>query len=575
MAVVETETLHGKFFKNAWNEPERVALICGEQKISYRDLRIYALQAANHLRQQGVKKGDKVVVILPRGIAQVAALLGILALGAAYVPVGLKQPLARRKKIIESVAPAAILQDERFFNESLWEGAIHGDADAAAYVIYTSGSTGEPKGVEMCHAAAMNTVNAMLDMWDIGAEDTILNISAFDFDLSVFDLFGLLSAGGTVVLIDEKDYRDPEVWEKLVQTYGITVWNSAPALLDMFLTGQREKNYFQTLRLALVSGDWIPLYLPEKWHDVTAADSRFVALGGATEGGIWSNCYCVSKTDRSWYSIPYGKALPGQKYRIVDDDFKECGKNIPGELQIGGRSLAKGYLNDEKLTQEKFIIDADGNRWYRTGDRGKYWEDGTIEFLGRMDTQVKIRGHRIELEEIESVLKDISGIREAVVVARGNKYHKELLAFYSGDGVIEGDIENHLRFHLPEYCIPNVITRVDRFPLNANGKVDRKRLAEDKTVTHADTLSGQSSNAVVTIWEELLGRRVTDWEENLFKMGADSLLAVRFVEAVNRRCGIKIHMKDVFQNPTIRELAAWIGRQEKETVLDVVEEGEI
>ncbi|MFR2489008.1 MAG: non-ribosomal peptide synthetase [Coprococcus comes] len=536
------ETLHGEFYENALKYPERIALIYENEKVSYKMLRLYALRAANYMWQRGVRRNDKIVVILPRGIGQVAALLGILAIGAAYVPIAMKQPLGRRKKIIENVKPALVLQDEAFLEENPWTGCIENNSKDTAYIIYTSGSSGEPKGVEMSHVAAMNTIEEILHMWNIGAEDSVLNISAFDFDLSVFDIFGLLTVGGTIVLIDEDDFRDPEVWKNLIEIYGITIWNSAPALLDMFLI-MGENNHFGKLRLALVSGDWIPLYLPEKWYKVTSANSQFVALGGATEGGIWSNYYCVSKVDRLWNSIPYGQALPKQKYRITDENFVECGVDIPGELQIGGGSLAKGYINDEELTMKKFITDVKGERWYRTGDRGRRWADGTIEFLGRMDTQVKIRGHRIELGEIESVLKSISRIKEAVVVAQGDKYHKELVAFYLGEYIAESEIEDYLKIHLPEYSIPNSINRLENFPLNANGKVDRRRLAEYQKTDSVEIMSDKVLNIVLMIWEELLKNKVADLDENLFKIGADSLLAARFVAAINARCGIKHNAK--------------------------------
>lgn len=544
------ETLHGEFYENALKYPERIALIYENEKVSYKMLRLYALRAANYMWQRGVRKNDRVVVILPRGIGQVAALLGILAIGAAYVPIAIKQPSARREKIIENVKPAFVLQDETFLEETPWSGCIENNPKDTAYIIYTSGSSGEPKGVEMSHAAATNTIEEILRIWNIGVEDSVLSISAFDFDLSVFDIFGLLAAGGTVILINEDDFRDPEVWEKLIKIYGITIWNSAPALLDMFLI-MRKNNHFDKLRLALVSGDWVPLYLPEKWYKVTSINSQFVALGGATEGGIWSNYYCVSKIDKSWNSIPYGQALPKQKYRIMDENFVDCGVNIPGELQIGGGSLAKGYINDEELTMKKFITDVKGERWYRTGDRGMRWADGTIEFLGRMDTQVKIRGHRIELGEIESVLKSFLGIKEAVVVAQGDKYHKELVAFYLGEYIAENEIEGYLKLHLPEYSIPNSIIRLENFPLNANGKVDRKSLAEYKKIDSVEIIPDKALNIVLTIWEELLGNKVIDLDENLFKMGADSLLAARFVGAMNTRCGIEVHMKEVFMNPSI------------------------
>lgn len=568
------ETLHGEFYENALKYPERIALIYENEKVSYKMLRLYALRAANYMWQRGVRKNDRVVVILPRGIGQVAALLGILAIGAAYVPIAIKQPSARREKIIENVKPAFVLQDETFLEETPWSGCIENNPKDTAYIIYTSGSSGEPKGVEMSHAAATNTIEEILRIWNIGVEDSVLSISAFDFDLSVFDIFGLLAAGGTVILINEDDFRDPEVWEKLIKIYGITIWNSAPALLDMFLI-MRKNNHFDKLRLALVSGDWVPLYLPEKWYKVTSINSQFVALGGATEGGIWSNYYCVSKIDKSWNSIPYGQALPKQKYRIMDENFVDCEVNIPGELQIGGGSLAKGYINDEELTMKKFITDVKGERWYRTGDRGMRWADGTIEFLGRMDTQVKIRGHRIELGEIESVLKSFLGIKEAVVVAQGDKYHKELVAFYLGEYIAENEIEGYLKLHLPEYSIPNSIIRLENFPLNANGKVDRKSLAEYKKIDSVEIIPDKALNIVLTIWEELLGNKVIDLDENLFKMGADSLLAARFVGAMNTRCGIEVHMKEVFMNPSINALTKLVDTRKKTGITELVEEGEI
>lgn len=568
------ETLHGEFYENALKYPERIALIYENEKVSYKMLRLYALRAANYMWQRGVRKNDRVVVILPRGIGQVAALLGILAIGAAYVPIAIKQPSARREKIIENVKPAFVLQDETFLEETPWSGCIENNPKDTAYIIYTSGSSGEPKGVEMSHAAATNTIEEILRIWNIGVEDSVLSISAFDFDLSVFDIFGLLAAGGTVILINEDDFRDPEVWEKLIKIYGITIWNSAPALLDMFLI-MRKNNHFDKLRLALVSGDWVPLYLPERWYKVTSINSQFVALGGATEGGIWSNYYCVSKIDKSWNSIPYGQALPKQKYRIMDENFVDCGVNIPGELQIGGGSLAKGYINDEELTMKKFITDVKGERWYRTGDRGMRWADGTIEFLGRMDTQVKIRGHRIELGEIESVLKSFLGIKEAVVVAQGDKYHKELVAFYLGEYIAENEIEGYLKLHLPEYSIPNSIIRLENFPLNANGKVDRKSLAEYKKIDSVEIIPDKALNIVLTIWEELLGNKVIDLDENLFKMGADSLLAARFVGAMNTRCGIEVHMKEVFMNPSINALTKLVDTRKKTGITELVEEGEI
>lgn len=571
---IQIKTLHEKFYENADKYSEHIALIYKGKKITYKELSMYARRVSNYLLRRGVEKGDRVVVILPRGIEQIAALLGILAIGAVYVPISVGQPLLRRDKIVNNVHPTIILENNEFMDEKQWEGSVVKEENLPAYIIYTSGSSGEPKGVEMSHGAAMNTITEVLRMWNVGMMDSVLNISSYDFDLSIFDIFGILSVGGTIVLIEDEDYRDPEEWKRLIETYGITIWNSAPALLEMLLT-LAKGSVFKELRLALVSGDWIPLSLPEMWRTVTKSDSQFVALGGATECGIWSNYYNVLEVDSSWKSIPYGQALPGQIYKIVDENLIECPKNTPGELLIGGKSLANGYLNDRELTLTKFILDKNGNRWYRTGDLGKYWEDGTIEFLGRIDTQVKIRGHRIELGEIESLLQKVPEIEKAIVILLGDKYHKELVAFYTGTEVQKEYLDGYINDHLPDYARPNSVIRIDSFPLNANGKVDRKKLEEYQKFEKTEITKSKSSNIVLLIWEDILGHEISDSNENLFRLGADSILTTRFVKRINDQYGITLHMKDVFENPTINKLSVYIGNLAKNKSLEIIEEGEI
>ncbi|MFD6726209.1 AMP-binding protein, partial [Streptomyces sp. NPDC060131] len=274
-----------------------------------------------------------------------------------------------------------------------------------AYVIFTSGSTGEPKGVEITHAAAWNTIADINARHAIRGDDRVFALSALDFDLSVYDVFGLLAAGGSLLLPTEDQRREPARWPDLMDRYGVTVWNTVPALLDLLLDadGQegREGRRIAGLRTALVSGDWIGLDLPARLRARTGRSCAFVAMGGATEAAIWSNTLTVTEPDPRWVSIPYGRPLTGQHYRVVDRDGRDCPDWTPGELWIGGAGLARGYLADPARTAEKFV-ERDGRRWYRTGDLGRFRDDGLLEFLGRLDSQLKSAGHRIEAGEVEA-----------------------------------------------------------------------------------------------------------------------------------------------------------------------------
>ena len=580
----EGKTLHKPFFHNANRFPDKTALLYGEEKISYSELKKYSLRIAGELIRRGVKRNDRVVVSLPRGIDQIAVVLGILAAGGVFVPVSINQPAERMKDILKDVTPTVVVDSMELFadTESTLPSPLDMPDDSSAYIIFTSGSTGKPKGVEISHAAARNTIDEVIANWNICDSDVILNVSALDFDLSVFDIFGLLSVGGSVVLIDEEQYRDPEAWCDLISRHGISIWNSAPALLEMLITVAWLDKKWETLRLALVSGDWIPLDLPNQWYEISAgANSIFVALGGATEASIWSNSFEVKEVSDKWNSIPYGTALSGQKYRIVDERGKECPPWVTGELWIGGVGLAKGYINSPEMTAQKFVLDASGMRWYKTGDMGRFWQNGTIEFLGRKDTQVKIRGHRIELGEIESALRLHPGIEEAVVVAYGDKYHKVLNAFYSGKELSADELSEHLSRYLPQHSIPHSYHYLTAIPLTANGKVNRKQLeliAEEKMAlrgSQSEVPGNEKEKIIASLWQEILATEINDRHVNIFSLGADSLSATRFIERLRREYEISLPLKEVFSHPTVSGLALAINRHSDVKANIPMEEGEL
>jgi len=446
---VAEHCLHQDFFRHAAADPQRIALIDPYRgPIRYGQLADQALRAAALLNGQGVRSNDAVAVTLPRGAGQIAAVLGILALGATYVPVGIDQPAARRQSVHRRAGIAHVVTDGEHLHSLAWPQEclaldiaaaanvaaltqpVEVAPDQSAYIIFTSGSTGEPKGVEVSHRAAWNTVDDINSRYAVAATDRVLAVSALDFDLSVYDIFGLLSRGGALVLVGEEHRRDAMQWLELLSRHRVTLWNSVPILLDMLLhAAEAEPPEPLPLRLALLSGDWIGLDLPGRLK-ATAPDCQMAALGGATEAAIWSNVFDVSlPLPPQWKSIPYGRPLRNQAYRVIDALGRDCPDHVPGELWIGGAGLAKGYRGAPELTAERFVV-RDGLRWYATGDLGRYLADGNLEFLGRKDFQVKIRGHRIETGEIETMLRRHPGVREAVVTAVGTPGKSRHLAAY-------------------------------------------------------------------------------------------------------------------------------------------------
>ncbi|WP_437894828.1 amino acid adenylation domain-containing protein [Sorangium sp. So ce124] len=593
-------SLHRAFFDLAREQPKRIALRWGEADVmSYGELASRALRLSAALEQHGVATGDVVAVNLPKGPDQIAAVLGVLAAGAAYLPVGVDQPDARRDRMLGQAGVRVVVtgSEPRCWPEGV-RPCVFGqamasapapspaatDAEQLAYIIFTSGSTGEPKGVEITHRAALNTVLDINQRFGVGAEDRVLAVSALDFDLSVYDIFGLLSAGGSLVLIEEESRRDARRWHELVCRHEVTIWNSVPTLLDMLLIVGSEAEPPGAIRLALVSGDWIRTDLPGRLA-AQRPGCRFIALGGATEASIWSNFFEVDVVQPSWRSIPYGYPLRNQLFRVVDAHGRDCPDWVPGELWIGGLGVARGYCAAPDLTARKFV--GEGARWYRTGDVGRYWPDGALEFLGRTDTQVKIRGHRIELGEVEAALRSHPGVRDAVAVAASGRLAAAVVpaAVEEARGAtVDGlngrragaaaelsaeQLRDHVTMTLPLHMVPERILVMAELPLSANGKVDhaeiiRRISAEaEPDAREVEPPQGEWEHAVAALWSELLAVANVGRHQSFFQLGGDSLLATRFIEAVNRRYAIMLPLRRLFNGPTLREVAAALAAEQE------------
>ncbi|CCH18637.1 non-ribosomal peptide synthetase [Micromonospora lupini] len=561
-APIPPGLLHDGFFDRAVREPARVALVGDGVSVSYGELAGKALTLAGTLARAGVAPGDAVGVCLPKGVDQVVAVLGVLAAGGVYVPVGVDQPVVRRERIlaradVKTVVGADGLDPAGDGGPAL-DGCVPVDAASLAYVIFTSGSTGEPKGVEVSHAAATNTIAAVNDRLRLSPDDRVLAVSALDFDLSVYDIFAPLGVGGAVVLVEEGQRRDARTWLRLVREHHVTIWNTVPALLDMLLTAAGDEP-LGALRHALVSGDWVGLDLRDRLV-ARRPEARLTALGGATEAGIWSNAFEVREVPPHWRSIPYGFPLPNQRYRVVDGRGRDCPDWVVGELWIGGAGVAAGYRGDPERTAQRFVTH-DGMRWYRTGDLGRYWPDGTLEFLGRADFQVKIRGHRIELGEVEAALTDCPGVREAVVVAVGTSTRRLAAAVVPEAGVtLDPDATGAFVVdRLPAYMVPEHVAVLDALPLSGNGKIDRGAVATllasgDNAPAHEPPHAGLESD-LGALWAELLNGPVPGRTRNFFSLGGDSLLATRLLAVLRERYGVDLPMRGLLDRPTIADLA--------------------
>lgn len=452
-APLPTALLQSGFIQQAQLVPENLAVIAPNRQLNYRTLMDEACQVAQVLKARGVGREEFVAIVMEKGWEQVVAALGVLFAGAAYMPVDAHWPQQRQHDLLQTTKVHHVLTQAHLTNQLTWPEGIQElvigsetcqNAPKAlpeqtttpqelAYVIFTSGSSGKPKGVAIEHHSAVNTIEDINRRFEVCPKDRVLALSSLHFDLSVYDLFGLLGAGGALVLPAPQHLKDPSKWALLMARHNVSVWNTVPALMAMLAHHLKAnpKSIPNDVRFTMMSGDWIPLDLPALlWELMPNLD--VISLGGATEASIWSNYFHVQEMDPQWQSIPYGKPLTNQFFAVLNSRLEPCPDWVAGDLYIGGVGLARKYWGDPEKTAKAFITHPQtGQRLYKTGDLGRYFPDGNLEFLGRKDAQVKIQGHRIELGEIETALRDHPAIKQAVVAAKGkDRHNKRLIAYY-------------------------------------------------------------------------------------------------------------------------------------------------
>ncbi|MEY2225715.1 amino acid adenylation domain-containing protein [Streptomyces sp. BF23-30] len=594
-------TLHELFARQAELTPDAEAVVdASGRRLSYAELAAYAWRIGHTLRDHGAAPGELVAVVMEKGWEQYAAVYGILASGAAYLPLDPSVPPERLRRLLTEAKVDRILTQSWLDSRISWPPTARryrvdkdfesGNATRPetaqtpadlAYTIFTSGSTGEPKGVMVDHIGVVNLIRDVANRFEVGARDRLLAISGLHFDASIYDVFGVLTQGGTVVLPPPFEHAEPDVWADLVRAERVTLWNSVPVLMEL-LVGEAEVRErrggdrpLESLRLSVLSGDWIPLTLPDR---LRAQSSRIevVGSGGPTETICWSLFQPIGEVDPSWTSIPYGKPITNQRYYIVDAAAYERPLGVVGEMAVASDvGLALGYWNDAARTANRFVhLPESGERAYLTGDLGRYLPDGSIEILGRDDFQVKIQGHRIELGEIEAVLRQDAEVEAAVVVAPASAHGvRRLHAFVVAAEDAAGPVLERLAAQLPGYMVPAALTVLPELPLTRNGKVDRLLLAssagrqqsaDEAAVRDAgDGPGGALELVLCAAVADILGLDGVAPGDNFFSLGGDSLSGTRLAGLLKELLGVPVPVKTVFQNPLICELAEKIAADEQ------------
>jgi amino acid adenylation domain-containing protein len=584
--------LHEAFEAAAARSPDTIAVVHAE-RWTYRRVNAAANRLARYLRSLGVGPDVRVGVCLDRSPLLLVAVLGVLKAGGGYVPLdpdypplrlaamtkGCSCPLVISREALTGNLPAdcgrVLLLDR---DEDTLAGLPDHDLDPGAgpdnlcYIIHTSGSTGEPKPIALRHRGVMNNIADLHDRFALGPGDAVLALSSPSWDNSVFEFLGMATAGGTVVIPDAGRMRDPAHWADLVTTEGITVWNSAPALLGLLVDHLEQSGApaLSGVRLALLGGDWVPVTLPDRARRFMPS-LRVIVMGGATEASIHSTIYEVEATDPDWTSIPYGRPMANQRTYILDEALQPVPAGVPGELYLAGIGLARGYLDRPELTAERFLDwshgEVTGERLYRTGDLARFGSDGLIELLGRADFQVKINGLRVEPGEIEVVLRSHSQVREAIVTARDGR----LVGYVVSDepGLDPQELRDLAARRLPEFMIPGVIVPLKRLPLTPNGKLDRRNLPVPQDAgTGYRAPRSDLERLLADVYAQVLGRARVGIDDDFVAIGGDSVRAIQVMTRA-RAHGIAVTPGQVLQHRTAAGLARAVGDMPPQPVGDV------
>lgn len=568
-------------------QPDAIAISYGAEQITYCELNTRANQLAHYLRRRGVGPDVRVGVLVDRSVELIVALLAILKAGGTYVPLDGSYPAQRLRFMLEDAGVTLMLTKheqpevltegevvyldhgwEQFESESHENPSIVTSAGDLAYVMYTSGSTGQPKGVGVPHRA-INRLVRNTNYVQLDESDRIAQVSNVSFDAATFEIWGALQHGAQLVGIDKETMLSPVEFKRALAEQNISAMFLTTALFNQIAQSLPET--FAPLRYLLVGGE--ALDPPSIRRVVERGKPRHLLNGyGPTESTTFATWYEVQHVEANARTIPIGKPLSNTETWVLDQHMQLAPVGVTGELYIGGDGLARDYLRRPELTAEKFVphpySTEPGARLYRTGDLVRYLSDGNIEFLKRVDQQVKLRGFRIELGEIEAALQEHPAVRESIVIAREEvPGDKQIVAYVVRDPDFQStteELRNWLRTRLPAYMMPSSFVVLNELPLNANGKVDRRALPapDSAQYTTEETFIAPRTpeeKTIAEIWAEVFDGRSINVEANFFELGGHSLLATRVISRIREKCGVELPLRLLFDSPTIAALASHLA----------------
>ena len=581
-------TLHALIAAQAERTPKAVAVVFGDASLSYAELDRRARNLARRLRRLGVGPEVRVGICAERSLELVVGLLGILKAGGAWVPLDPSYPDARLALVVEDARPPVVLTqgDLRQRLDGLLPGEVRGldlaaasagteecpridsgaGPDNAAYVLFTSGSTGRPKGAVNTHRGIVNRLLWMQSAYGLSAGDRVLQKTPFGFDVSVWEFFWPLLTGARLVVALPGEHRDSARLVRTIAESGITHLHFVPSMLRAFLE-EPEVESCTRLRRVIASGEELPLDLARRFHErLGARGVELHNLYGPTEAAVDVTFHACRPGEER---VPIGRPVARTPIRLLDPEDQLVPAGVAGELHIGGVQVGRGYLGRPDLTAERFVPDPfgePGGRLYRTGDLARWLPDGEMEYLGRIDHQVKIRGVRIEPAEIEVALRRQPGVREAVVVVREDRPgDPRLVAYVAGDLSRDTELRELLREHLPSSMVPSRVVRLDALPLTPNGKIDRRALpvpAADRPAPDGLLLT-PAEEMLAGVWSDLLGVERIGPDESFFALGGHSLLATRVMARVRAVFGVDLPVRVLFETPTARAVAAAIEAERR------------